>query len=183
MIGFKCRFSIFLGVLFMCVTVLGSSVAVAENPLDVFRGSSTATAHPDRKMAVFARDHIRIKKADGEVLHFDVELAETPEQQQQGMMFRTEMADNAGMLFLFSDVSLRNFWMKNTLIPLDMLFINSDGTIHHIHHNAKPQDLSQITSKFPSLAVLEVNGGLSGRMGIGVGDVILHPVFKNMHLQ
>ena len=98
-------------------------------------------------------------------------------------MHRTEMADNAGMLFVFGDVAMRSFWMKNTLIPLDMLFIHSDGTIHHIHHNAKPQDLTSITSKYPSLAVLELNGGTADKMGIKEGDVVEHTYFKNVGIE
>jgi len=128
----------------------------------------------------FATDEISIRKQDGEKLFYDVELALTADQMRQGLMHRTEMADNAGMLFVFGDVAMRSFWMKNTLIPLDMLFIHSDGTIHHIHHNAKPQDLTSITSKYPSLAVLELNGGTADKMGIKEGDVVEHTYFKNV---
>lgn len=127
----------------------------------------------------FETDEISIQKADGENLFFDVELALTPRQQARGLMFRTEMEDHEGMLFMFNDVAMRSFWMKDTLIPLDMLFIHPDGTIHHIHHNAKPQDLTSITSKYPSEAVLELNGGTADKMDIKVGDKVVHPYFRN----
>ena len=136
----------------------------------------------EKEQYPFEKDHIRVKKQDGEVLHFEVELAQGPWQQQRGLMHRTELAENAGMLFLFGDERMRNFWMKNTLIPLDIIFLRSDGTIHHIHHNARPQDLSRITSKYPSSAVLEVNGGVSDRMGIKEGDKVLYETFRNTHL-
>ena len=131
----------------------------------------------------FETDEISVMKADGEKLFYDVELALTPTQQARGLMFRTEMEDNEGMLFVFHDVAMRSFWMKNTLIPLDMLFIHEDGTIHHIHHNAKPQDLTKITSKYPSKAVLELNGGAADKIGIKEGDKVLHDYFKNVGVQ
>jgi hypothetical protein len=127
---------------------------------------------------VFQKDTLQIKKQDGEILNFNVELATTDKERAQGLMYRTELGDNEGMLFIFDDVYRVAFWMKNTLIPLDMLFIHPDGVIHHIHHNAKPQDLTQISSEFPAIAVFEVPGGLSARMGITEGDQILHPAFK-----
>jgi uncharacterized membrane protein (UPF0127 family) len=128
----------------------------------------------------FATDEISIDIGEGEKLFFDVELALTPAQQSRGLMFRTEMEDNKGMLFVFNGVKMRSFWMKNTLIPLDMLFIHPDGTIHHIHHNAKPQDLTSITSRYPSKAVLELNGGTADKMGIKEGDKVQHAYFKNV---
>ncbi len=127
----------------------------------------------------FATDEIVILVGDNEKLFFDVELALTAPEQARGLMFRTEMPAHMGMLFMFDDVAMRSFWMKNTLIPLDMLFIHADGTIHHIHHNAKPQDLTSITSKYPSKAVLELNGGTADKMGIKEGDQVVHPYFRN----
>ena len=94
-------------------------------------------------------------------------------------MHRTEMPENSGMLFVFNSPRKTSFWMKNTLIPLDMLFAHPDGTIHHIHHNARPQDETRITSKFPVKAVLELNGGTADKMGIKEGDQIIHRVFSN----
>ena len=131
----------------------------------------------------FQRDTLKLKKQNGEVLHFNVELATNTAEQSQGLMFRTELAEDAGMLFLFSTSRLRNFWMKNTLIPLDIIFLHEDGHIHHIHHNARPQDLTRITSKYPSRAALEIPGGVAGRMGIAEGDQVIHAAFNNTHLK
>ena len=141
--------------------------------------SEGALTIPPRVQGEFQTDQITIRKQDGEELHFNVELALTSAQQAKGLMFRTEMAEDAGMLFIFGRVNKLSFWMKNTLIPLDMLFLHPDGTIHHIHSNAKPQDLTAITSKFPAKAVLELNGGASDKMGIKEGDQVLHAAFKN----
>jgi uncharacterized membrane protein (UPF0127 family) len=109
---------------------------------------------------------------------FSVELAVTPEEQARGLMFRDHMDDAAGMLFLFPDRSQRSFWMKNTLIPLDMLFIDSDGRIMKVHRRAVPGSLDSIHSDYPVSAVLEINGGLAKRLGIRAGDRVEHPAFR-----
>lgn len=113
---------------------------------------------------------------------FNVELAITDTQQEQGLMFVKEMPVNAGMLFVFRTVEPRTFWMKNTLIPLDMLFVEEDGRIQHIHSMAKPQDTSMITSGKPCKAVLEINGGQADALGLDEGDVIYHSAFNNVNL-
>jgi hypothetical protein len=109
---------------------------------------------------------------------FRVEIAATPGQQARGLMYRQEMAADAGMLFLFPDDRVLSFWMKNTLIPLDMLFLAADGRIVHIHPRAEPLSLTPIRSPGPARAVLEINGGLSQRLGIRAGDRVEHPAFR-----
>ncbi|MGB0718923.1 MAG: DUF192 domain-containing protein [Bdellovibrionales bacterium] len=133
-----------------------------------------------RAMDPFMFDHLEIKTQDGKLYDFNIELALTQEQHARGMMYRTYMAENAGMLFLFGDERMRSFWMKDTLIPLDIIFIRHDGEIHHIHHSAKPQDETGITSKHPSMAVLEIKGGMADDLGIKDGDIVIHPAFKNV---
>ncbi|MCD8570559.1 MAG: DUF192 domain-containing protein [Alphaproteobacteria bacterium] len=118
----------------------------------------------------------------GEKHAFDVELAITKTQQAKGLMFVKEMPLGSGMLFLFRMAEMHTFWMKDTLIPLDMLFIEEDGRIQHIHSMAKPQDTTQITSGKRSKAVLEINGGMADRLGIEEGDVVYHSFFNNTHL-
>lgn len=117
-------------------------------------------------------------QAGGPVV-FHAELAIYPGEQKKGLMGRKFLAKDSGMLFVFGGEEQRVFWMKNTLIPLDMLFISKDGTINHIHHMARPLDLSKITSDVPAFAVLEINGGLADIMGIHEGDKIIHPAFRN----
>lgn len=125
-------------------------------------------------------EDITILSAEGEEFKFQVEIADTPRLMATGLMNRTALAENAGMLFLFGPpAEPRTFWMKNTLIPLDMLFIESDGRINHIHQNARPQDQTRITSGKPAVAVLEINGGQSYKLGIKEGDQVLHPFFRN----
>lgn len=128
----------------------------------------------------FTLDKLSIETQSGGIIPFNVELALTPDQHAQGLMNRSAMAQNAGMLFVFPDEGKRIFWMKDTLIPLDMLFLSRDGRIHHIHPMAQPQDKSLITSEAESFAVLELNGGIAGQLGIQVGDRVVHPAFRNV---
>ncbi len=110
---------------------------------------------------------------------FIIELALTSAQIRKGLMYREHMPVNAGMLFYFGDEAERGFYMKNTLIPLDMIFIRKDGRIHSIHENARPHDETTIYSKGPAAAVLEINGGLSKKLGIRPGQTVHHPFFGN----
>lgn len=126
------------------------------------------------------RDVITIETKSGQDYIFEVEMATEGADQARGLMYRTSLNNDSGMLFLFGGESQRTFWMKNTLIPLDMFFIAHDGTIQHIHHNAKPQDETRITSDTEAMAVLEINGGLAGTLNINEGDKVLHPAFRNV---
>src|SRR5215472_19383180 len=108
---------------------------------------------------------------------FKVELAETPAQMTQGLMFRTSLAPDAGMLFDFKQPTVATMWMRNTLIPLDMLFVDRDGTIIGIAARAVPGSDAIIAAPAPVRAVIELNGGTAARLGIGPGDRVLHPLF------
>ena len=99
-----------------------------------------------------------------------VELARTPAEQERGLMYRTSMATDQGMLFLFPDDTDRAFWMKNTLIPLDMIFIDSDGRVAGIRERTTPLSETPISVGKPSKWVLEVNGGWSRAHGVAAGD-------------
>jgi hypothetical protein len=122
----------------------------------------------------FTTSTLTIDTARGPV-RFAVELALTPAQQEQGLMYRPRLAPDAGMLFDFRDIAPRAFWMKNTLIPLDMLFIADDGRIVDIHERAVPMSEAIVPSRVPARAVLELNGGTVDRLGIRVGDRVHCP--------
>lgn len=109
-------------------------------------------------------------QSGAKVHRYIVELAETRPQQAQGMMFRNELADTRGMLFPFTEERMASFWMKNTVIPLDIIFIRADGTIENIGENAVPYSLESVESTGPVTAVLELRGGLTGELGIKAGD-------------
>ncbi len=118
-----------------------------------------------------------IETASGARYRFDVELALTPEQQAQGLMHREEMAADAGMLFVFEPERPVSFWMRNTLISLDMLFVGGDGRIVNIGERTVPLSEESVPSDGPVRAVLEINGGLSDMLGIRPGDKVVHAAF------
>lgn len=117
----------------------------------------------------------------GDSVHkFTVELANDAEEIRTGLMDRATMAPNAGMLFDFGQPREASMWMKNTLIPLDMLFIAPDGKILAIARNAVPGSLRTIGPGVPVKAVLELNGGRSEALGIEPGDMVRHEVLGNL---
>ena len=120
-----------------------------------------------------------IESLSGEKHSFDVEIARTPAELAHGLMFRESMPRDHGMLFIFNDSAERRFWMKNTLIPLDIIFIKADGTINRVHPEAVPHDLTSIPSYGPVKGVLEINGGVAQELGIEKGDRVRHALFEN----
>lgn len=127
-----------------------------------------------------AYEPLTIQTASGKRYDFKVELADTPTKSMHGLMNRKSMPDRNGMLFLFFDGEReRSFWMKNTLIPLDIIFIRSDGTIHRVHDSAKPLDETVIKSKGDVCCALELNGGTAKMLEIKAGDVVTHRAFRN----
>mgnify|MGYP003642797597 CR=1 FL=1 len=106
---------------------------------------------------------------------FSVEVVDTPESRAEGLMFRQELADDAGMLFDFKQEREVAFWMRNTFIPLDMIFVGADGVVKTIHPNARPHDPTSIPSEVPVQFVLEIPGGQSEKLGLKPGDTMEHP--------
>lgn len=124
-------------------------------------------------------DKLVIRTASGKERVFKVEVAEKPIDIQIGLMYRKLMPRDHGMLFVIGGEPREvSFWMKNTLIPLDMLFVGKDGTIANIHRNAQPLSLDPIRSRAPITAVIELNGGATKDAGIETGDRVIHPYFK-----
>ena len=122
---------------------------------------------------------LKILASGKDIVFFDVEITKTPEEFRKGLMFRESLEKNTGMLFVFPEENERSFWMKNTLISLDIIFIRQDGTIHRIHPNAEAGSLERIKSNGPAYAVLELGGGEAERLGIVVGDKISHQAFQD----
>lgn len=108
---------------------------------------------------------------------FNVEMAETPEQQRVGLMFRKEVADGEGMLFDFRVSRPVAMWMQNTIVSLDMIFVRADGTIANIAKGTKPFSLETVESQGYVKAVLEVVAGTADRYGIAAGDKVSHRIF------
>jgi len=110
---------------------------------------------------------LHIQTPDG-IVSLRVERALTSAQQQKGLMFRSSLGEKEGMIFLFPSNRVAHMWMKNTLIPLDMIFFDKEGNVVSIYHNAQPLDLKLISSITPVAGVLEINGGASKELGIDV---------------
>ena len=150
----------------MRLTVLGLIVSV-------LLCSCAALAGRD---AVLPVQTIRIDTASGPK-EFKVEVAADAVSQEHGLMYRRDLPADAGMLFDFHQEARVSFWMKNTPLPLDMLFIRASGVISLIHANAQPNDTTEILSGGPVAAVLEINGGRAAALGIAVGDQVRYPLF------
>ena len=123
------------------------------------------------------REPMKLHTARGEQV-VSVEITETPEEKTRGLMFRTRLPDNEGMLFAYDPPREITMWMRNTYIPLDMLFIRADGTIDSIGERTTPLSEKSVPSKGPVRFVLEINGGLSDRLGIEAGDRVTGPAME-----
>ena len=121
----------------------------------------------------FSESTLEIETADGERHRFDVELAVTVQQRSLGLMFRKDLAPDAGMLFVYPRPQIITMWMQNTPLPLDMIFIGQDNRIEKIVERTIPYSTNTISSGHTVKAVLEVNGGIADRLGLAVGDRII----------
>ncbi len=124
--------------------------------------------------AACAPDVVDLRGPSGQQ-RFTVELADDGAERAQGLMFREKMASGAGMLFVYDAPQRASFWMKNTLIPLDMIFLDETGRVTRVHSNAIPGDTTPIDGGNDVRFVLEINGGLAQRMGITEGSELRHP--------
>jgi hypothetical protein len=114
-------------------------------------------------------------RGTGAVMRFAVELADDAAERARGLMFRESLPSSAGMLFVYEAPRRASFWMENTLIPLDMIFMDATGTVTRVHENAIPGDRTPIAGGDGVRFVLEINGGLAGQLGLGPGAVMRHP--------
>ena len=126
----------------------------------------------------FEESPLTVDGANGQ-FEFVVEMAVSPAQRSQGLMFRESLAEDRGMLFDFGRPQRAAMWMRNTYVPLDMLFIDEDGQITQIAANTQPLSDAVIASREPVRAVLELRGGVSAKLGIKAGDRVIHPLFSD----
>jgi len=119
-----------------------------------------------------AQPKVSITTKEGRVIVFQVEIADTSAKREMGLQYRRELADDKGMIFLFPAESIQSFWMKNTSIPLDMIFINRERKIAGIVEQTLPFSLDPRSVSSPSQFVLEINGGLSKKYGFKAGDAV-----------
>lgn len=139
-------------------------------------GLLVAACRPDAPAAKAGQETLTIASASGNH-EFHIEIADTLESQARGLMFRKTLNADAGMLFIYPTNEMITMWMKNTYIPLDMIFMNEHGRITHIAERTVPMSTAIIRSNGPARAVLEVNGGTANRLGIAEGDRVMSAVF------
>ncbi|GAA4647656.1 hypothetical protein GCM10023115_56180 [Pontixanthobacter gangjinensis] len=142
-----------------CSPQLASDPAAAE---------STAGVHPVSGLRV-----VPLTVASGDQRHlFQVEVAATAQEQSKGLMFRTELGPNEGMIFPRNPTDIASFWMKNTPLPLDIIFVGMDGEILNIAANTVPYSLDPVSSKGMTALVFEIAGGRAEELGIKAGDIV-----------
>jgi len=118
-------------------------------------------------------EHLAIQVSDSRVHEFKIHLARTAEQRSRGLMFVRRMPEDVGMLFVYDSPGRVSMWMKNTYIPLDIIFIGADARIIRIAKNTEPHSLASIASGGAAIAVLELNGGISDKLGLAAGQRVL----------
>ena len=117
-------------------------------------------------------------KGDWGEARFSVEIADDADERAQGLMHRDALPRSSGMLFVYPSPQRMSFWMRNTLIELDMIFIDPQGVVQHVHHRAQPLDETPVLGGDGLTHVLEINGGMAEQLGISVGSVLRHPSFS-----
>jgi hypothetical protein len=149
-----------------------ASDAAAAKPAPATTTADASAGAGVEQQAPKAQPTVVLTPAGGAPVRVTVELARTDEERRVGLMYRQNMAADAGMLFLFDEDEIHTFWMKNTLIPLDMIFIRADGTVAGVVEQAEPRTTTGRTIGKPSRHVLEVNGGFAKAHGIGEGTKV-----------
>ncbi len=139
-----------------------------------------AAAGPSAAQPELPREKLAIVTRDGQAHEFQVEMATTPQQQETGLMFRPSVPADGGMLFDWGTVRDSSMWMRNCPVPEDMLFLDPDGSIHHIAENTTPQSLAIIPSGGPVRATLELAAGTAARLHVRVGDKVQQRIFNNL---
>ena len=143
--------------------VLGGAGASAQDP---------QTLVP---LSAFPREHIAVETRSARRHAFDAWRAETPQTRAQGLMFVDRLQPEQAMIFVYTQPQFVGMWMKNTLIPLDMLFVDADGCVVKVHERAQPGVIDTIAADTPVVLVVELAGGVAGSLGLRVGDRVVRP--------
>lgn len=156
----------------------GFVAGLAAMWLGVAAGSTDATAQERESMlplSAFPRERIAIETRSARRHTFDAWRADTPQTRAQGLMFVRSLPPEQAMIFVYSPPQHVGMWMKNTLIPLDMLFVDADGCVAKVHERAEPGSLETIASDAPVVLVVELAGGVANSLGLRAGDRVVRP--------
>jgi uncharacterized membrane protein (UPF0127 family) len=152
-------------VLIGLILLIAAGASIADDSIDLNR--------------IFPRSRLQIATPDARLHSFEIWVAEDDARRARGLMFVRELGDNEGMLFIYPQEHPVAMWMKNTYIPLDMLFVSADGRVAHVVENTEPESLTTIESKVPVLAVIELKAGTAARLKIRPGARVMHEVFAS----
>ncbi|WP_102110332.1 DUF192 domain-containing protein [Oceaniglobus roseus] len=152
---------------------MGSSVAFRR--VTALAAALAAVVAAGQSQAAACRDTVAELRGDWGQARFNVEIADDDGERAQGLMNRESMPKSAGMLFVYPREQSTSFWMRNTLIPLDMIFMDGTGTVTRVHSNAVPLDETPIPGGDDVMLVLEINGGLAKSLGIAPGTELRNP--------
>lgn len=142
-----------------------------------FTAVADVAADAKKLDAAFPRSELHIATSDAKLHRFDIWVADTDDRRSRGLMFVEHMAPGAGMLFIYANPQHISMWMKNTKIPLDMLFVSPDGKVAKVVANTEPMSLKTIESNKDVNAVIELNGGTAAKLHITAGAQVIHPAF------
>ncbi len=159
-----------------CLIAVLAGLAVPPVPFASFMAQAAEPTGPQPELP---RERLVIVTRDGRPHAFSVEMALTPEQQTVGEMFRPSVPEDGGMLFDWGTPRESQMWMRNTIAPLDMIFINADGSIRSIAENTVPYSLAVVSSRGPVRATLEVAAGTAARLNLRAGDTVRQRIFGN----
>lgn len=170
-------YNITIAVILLLIIVIGSMVLfVKPDKRPVRKSPATMNEQPTTPPKPVFRKDGELRFLDGKtnkvINVIDIEVADDNAEREQGLMYRDTMNANKGMLFMMEAEEIQSFWMKNTIISLDIMYVDSDRRIVSIHRNCTPYSLDQIVSSKPALYVVEVNAGYTEKNGIKVGDMI-----------
>lgn len=143
----------------------------------LFLSGVEAASDADVLDRLFPRSSLQIATSDARLHRFDIWVADTEQRRERGLMFVKHMAPDAGMLFIYPRSQNISMWMKNTYIPLDMLFVSSDGKVVKVVENTKPESLDTINSDGAVRGVIELNAGVAAQLKLRPGSVVIHPAF------
>ena len=158
-------------------TFIAAATTLARAAIAGDAGAQGAEPDTSKAQPQLPKEKLTIITRDGKRYEFNVEMALTDAQQEVGLMWRREVPEGTGMLFDWHSPRRSMMWMKNTLVPLDMIFIKEDGTVGAIAENTVPQSLAVIDSRVPVRATLEVAAGTAAKDDIRVGDKVESPIF------
>ena len=162
------------------LTLLLLSLFVVQPPAlaaDAVPDTNSAASDAQRLDGIFPKSTLSIATPDARIHRFDIWVADDDAHRQLGLMYVKDMADAAGMLFVFPKVQPLSMWMKNTVLSLDMLFVAADGRVVNVVEHTTPQSVKIIDSKGPVLGVIELKAGTAKKLHIGAGAMVTHPVF------